>query len=76
MGRILRWGSLQLCQSLVNGLYIPVPLLFLVGSSISDFIQKWLLGNIKYFASFKLKSLKSNEFQTEYYSIQRLTTYL
>ena len=21
MGRILRWGSLQLCQSLVNGLY-------------------------------------------------------
>ena len=21
IGRILRWGSLQLCQSLVNGLY-------------------------------------------------------
>ena len=25
MGRILRWGLLQLCQSLVNGLYSPVP---------------------------------------------------
>ena len=24
------------------------------------FIQKWLLGNIKYFVSFKLKSLESN----------------
>ena len=23
MGRILTWGSLQLCQSLVNGLYTP-----------------------------------------------------
>ena len=24
MGRILRWGLLQLCQSLVNGLYRPL----------------------------------------------------
>ena len=27
------------------------------------FTQKWLLGNIKYFVSFKLKSLKSNGFR-------------
>ena len=27
------------------------------------FAQKWLLGNIKYFVSFKLKSLKSNSFR-------------
>ena len=27
------------------------------------FAQKWLLGNIKYFVSFKLKSLKSNGFK-------------
>ena len=25
--------------------------------------QKWLLGNIKYFVSFKLKSLESNDFR-------------
>ena len=29
MGRILRWGSLQLCQSLVNGLYWSFVLYFL-----------------------------------------------
>ena len=26
MGRILRWGLLQLCQSLVNGLYLRFPI--------------------------------------------------
>ena len=26
------------------------------------FTQKWLLGNLKYFVSFKLKSFKSNGF--------------
>ena len=32
MGRILRWGLLQLCQSLVNGLYFCSPELVVSGN--------------------------------------------
>ena len=38
------------------------------------FTQKWLLGNIKGFVSFKLKSLKSNGFEQKFNSIQTLIT--
>ena len=36
------------------------------------FTQKWLLGNIKYFVSFKLKSLKSNGFRKNIIVFKRL----
>ena len=52
----------RLCKARGRLVLQTTALCFLGEVQFQIFTQEWLLGNIKYFASFKLKSLKSNGF--------------